>query len=111
MTQTQAPNLQKTQDKIAPSSENWSKIVSGLPSGERYLYQLFTLIKQGNLTVINPSGTAFHFGEESSPPMILKVYNPDTYDRALAFGALGFCEAYMEGWWDEENDRLAEMIG
>ncbi|MEO1376200.1 MAG: class I SAM-dependent methyltransferase [Cyanobacteria bacterium J06635_10] len=111
MTQTQAQNLQKTQDKIAPSSHNWSNILSKLPSGERYLYQLFTLIKEGNLTVINPSGTAFHFGEESSPPMILKVYNSDTYDRALAFGALGFCEAYMEGWWDEENDRLAEMIG
>ncbi len=111
MTQTQAATLQKTQDKIAPSSQNWGNILSKLPSGERYLYQLFTLIKEGNLTVINPSGTAFHFGEESSPPMILKVYNPDTYDRALAFGALGFCEAYMEGWWDEENDRLAEMIG
>ncbi len=111
MTRTQAPNLQKTQAKIAPSNQNWSNIISKLPSGERYLYQLFTLIKQGNLTVINPSGTAFHFGEESSPELILKVYNPDTYDRALAFGALGFCEAYMEGWWDEENDRLAEMIG
>lgn len=111
MTQTQTPNLQKTQEKIAPSNQNWSNIISGLPSGERYLYQLFTLIKQGNLTVINPSGKAFHFGEESSPELILKVYNPDTYDRALAFGALGFCEAYMEGWWDEENDRLAEMIG
>ena len=111
MTQTQAPNLQKTQDTIAASSQNWSNILSKLPSGERYLYQLFTLIKKGNLTVINPSGTAFHFGEESSPPLILKVYNPDTYDRALAFGALGFCEAYMDGWWDEENDKLADMIG
>jgi cyclopropane-fatty-acyl-phospholipid synthase len=111
MTQTQAPNLQKTQDKVSPSSQNWSNILSVLPSGERYLYQLFSLIKEGNLTVINPSGTAFHFGEESSPSLILKVYNPDTYDRTLAFGALGFCEAYMEGWWDEENDNIVELIG
>ena len=111
MTQTQAPNLQKTQEKISPSSHNWSNILSKLPSVERYLYKLFTLIKQGNLTVINPSGTAFHFGEESSPPLTLKIYNPDTYDRVLAFAALGFCEAYMEGWWDEENDNIVELIG
>lgn len=111
MTQTEARNLKKTQEVISPSSQNWDNIISGLPSGERYLYQLFTLIKQGNLTVINPEGQAFHFGEESSEAFYLKIHNRDTYDRALAFGALGFCEAYMEGWWDEENDRLAEMIG
>ena len=111
MTQTEARNLKETQQVISPSSQNWDNIISKLPSGERYLYQLFTLIKQGNLTVINPDGKTFHFGEESSEAFYLKIYNPDTYDRALAFGALGFCEAYMEGWWDEENDRLAEMIG
>lgn len=111
MTQTQAPDLQKTQEKIAPSNQNWSDIISKLPSGERYLYQLFTLIKEGNLTIINPSGTAFHFGEESSPALGLKIHNPDTYDRILTFGALGFCEAYMEGWWDEENDNIVELIG
>ena len=111
MTQTQAANIQNTQEIITPASQNWSNIISSLPSGERYLYQLFTLIKKGNLTVVNPSGKVFHFGEESSPGLCLKIHNPDTYDRALTFGVLGFCEAYMEGWWDEENDRLAEMIG
>ncbi len=111
MTQTKSPNIQNTQEIITPLSQNWSSIISSLPSGERYLYQLFTSIEEGNLTVVNPSGKVFHFGEESSPALCLKIYNSDTYDRALAFGALGFCEAYMEGWWDEENDRLAEMIG
>lgn len=111
MTQTQAPNRQNTQEIVTTSSQNWNSITSGLPSGERYLYQLFTLIKEGNLTVVNPNGQAFHFGEELSPALCLKIHNHDTYDRALAFGALGFCEAYMEGWWDEENDNLLELIG
>ncbi len=111
MTQTQAPNIQNTQEIITPANQNWSNIISKLPSGERYLYQLFSLIKEGNLTVVNPSGRVFHFGEESSPALCLKIHNPDTYDRALTFAVLGFCEAYMEGWWDEENDRLAETIG
>ena len=111
MTQIQAPNLQNKQEIITPLSQNWSSIISSLPSGERYLYQLFTLIKKGNLTVVNPSGKVFHFGEKLSQTLCLKIYNPDTYDRILAFAVLGFCEAYMEGWWDEENDNLLELIG
>ena len=96
MTQTEARNLKETQQVISPYSQNWDNIISKLPSGERYLYQLFTLIKQGNQTDINQDGKTFHFGEESSEAFYLKIYYPDTYDRALAFGALGFCEAYMD---------------
>lgn len=82
----------------------------GLPAGERYLYQLFSLITEGNLTVVNPTGKEFHFGNTSSLPLRLTVHNPQTYDRVLSFGTLGFCEAYMDGWWDEENNALAELI-
>lgn len=83
-----------------------------LPVGERYLYQLFSLIETGALTVINPENKVFYFGNvNSSPSLRLIVRHPNTYDRILAFGILGFCEAYMEGWWDEENDNLVELIG
>lgn len=85
---------------------------SNLPVGERYLYQLFSLIEAGDLTVVNPQGKVFHFGNgDRSPALRLIVRHPKTYDRILAFGILGFCEAYMEGWWDEENDNLVELIG
>ncbi|MBE9213624.1 class I SAM-dependent methyltransferase [Plectonema cf. radiosum LEGE 06105] len=111
MTQTQAPN-RENREIITPSSQNWSDRISRLPSGERYLYQLFSFIQEGNLTVTNPEGMVFHFGREDlSPALSLRIHNPHTYDRILAFGALGFCEAYMDGWWDEENDNLAELIG
>ncbi|MGF1674734.1 MAG: class I SAM-dependent methyltransferase [Rivularia sp. (in: cyanobacteria)] len=111
MTQTQAPNRQN-REIITPSSQNWSDRISRLPSGERYLYQLFSFIQEGNLTVTNPEGMVFHFGREDlSPSLSLRIHNPHTYDRILAFGALGFCEAYMDGWWDEENDNLVELIG
>lgn len=86
--------------------------LDGLPSGERYLYQLFSLIEVGYLTVINPQGKEFNFGDkESSPQLRLLIRNPNTYDRILTFGALGFCEAYMDRWWDEERDRVFELIG
>lgn len=83
-----------------------------LPSGERYLYELFSLIEEGDLTVVNPNGEVFQFGTPgSSAPLCLQIHNPDTYDRIFAFGTLGFCEAYMEGWWDEKNNNLVELIG
>ncbi|HEY9639471.1 MAG TPA: class I SAM-dependent methyltransferase [Coleofasciculaceae cyanobacterium] len=83
-----------------------------LPSGERYLYQLLSLIEEGHLTVINPQGKKFDFGTAgSSPHLHLVIHNQNTYDRVLTFGALGFCEAYMEGWWDEADNNLAELTG
>lgn len=86
--------------------------LDNLPSAERYLYQLFSLIEVGQLTVINPQGKEFNFGnKESSPQLQLLIHNPNTYDRILTFGDLGFCEAYMDGWWDEERDRIFDLIG
>ncbi|MEM8638701.1 MAG: cyclopropane-fatty-acyl-phospholipid synthase family protein [Cyanobacteria bacterium P01_G01_bin.54] len=83
-----------------------------LPSGERYLYQLLSLIEVGDLTVTNPTGKVFHFGQVGSDiPLHLILHNCDTCDRLLAFGTLGFCEAYMDGWWDEANHNLVELIG
>ncbi|TAD93204.1 MAG: methyltransferase domain-containing protein, partial [Bacteroidetes bacterium] len=65
-----------------------------------------------DLTVTNPDHQVFHFGKVGSEsPIHLIIHNANTYDRILTFGALGFCEAYMEGWWDEENDRLFELLG
>jgi cyclopropane-fatty-acyl-phospholipid synthase len=83
-----------------------------LPSGERYLYQLLSAIDKGDLTVINPQGKKFQFGiSGSETPLCLIIHNQGTYDRLLAFGALGFCEAYMDGWWDEENNDLHGLLG
>ncbi|NEQ30764.1 MAG: methyltransferase domain-containing protein [Leptolyngbya sp. SIO4C5] len=81
-----------------------------LPSGERYLYQLLGQIEQGHLTVTNPAGQSFQFGEAAAESLHLIIRDRRTYDRLISFGALGFCEAYMDGWWDEENNRVAEFI-
>lgn len=87
-------------------------MTQNLPSGERYLYQLFSLIESGDLSVSNPQGEEFQFGKAGSLPQLrLSIHNPKTYDRILTFGALGFCEAYMEGWIDEENDDISGLIG
>jgi len=86
--------------------------IQQLPSSERYLFQLFSRIENADLTVINPAGEAFQFGTPgTSVPLCLQIHNPGVYDRIFAFGTLGFCEAYMDGWWDEQNNNLVELIG
>ncbi|MFE4106274.1 class I SAM-dependent methyltransferase [Almyronema epifaneia] len=82
-----------------------------LPSGERYLYQLLGQISQGYLQVTNPEGQVFEFGTVATTPHLhLIIRDRRTYDRLVSFGALGFCEAYMDSWWDEENNQVAEFI-
>ncbi|MEO0407465.1 MAG: class I SAM-dependent methyltransferase [Cyanobacteria bacterium P01_A01_bin.135] len=108
-----------TQDKASPTqtvldAATDSKLAQrrSQPSGERYLYELLSLIESGDLTVVNPDGDRFQFGTPgSSVPVELHIHNPNTYDRIFAFGVLGFCEAYMEGWWDEGDSSLVELIG
>ena len=86
--------------------------MENLPSGERYLYQLFSLIEDGYLTVTNPNGRVFNFGRpDSKPHLHLTIRDQRTYDRILTFASLGFGEAYMDGWWDEADDNLVELIG
>ncbi|WP_347566153.1 class I SAM-dependent methyltransferase [Scytonema sp. UIC 10036] len=113
-TSSENTSAQPVDKKLDNSSVPVSKRdrFSNLPDGERYLYQLFSMIEDGDLTVTNPEGRVFHFGlAGSKEPLRLIVHNPNTYNRILTFGALGFCEAYMDGWWDEENNNLVELLG
>lgn len=100
------------QAPLSPNSPQWSDRLRQLPSGERYLYQLFSAISVGELTVTNPNGDSFLFGQAGAMPQLhLRIHNPNTYNRVLAFGTLGFCEAYMDGWWEEASNNLVELIG
>ena len=83
-----------------------------LPSAERYLYELFSAIEDGYLKVTNPEGQVFTFGNsETDPQLHLHIRDRRTYASIITFASLGFGESYMAGWWDEEKDRLAELIG
>ena len=85
--------------------------MDNLPTAERYLYELFSFISDGYLTVTNPSGQVFHFGSpETQPHLHLQIHDQRTYASIITFASLGFGEAYMDGWWDEAEDRLTELI-
>lgn len=73
-----------SQEKNAGFTATLNPSMSDLPAGERYLYQLFSLIETADLTVINPEGKAFHFGKAGlSLPLCLQIHNPSLYDRPL----------------------------
>ncbi|EKV03051.1 methyltransferase, cyclopropane fatty acid synthase [Leptolyngbya sp. PCC 7375] len=85
--------------------------MENLPTAERYLYELFSFISDGYLTVTNPSGQIFNFGSPDTQPHVhLQIHDQRTYASIITFASLGFGEAYMDGWWDEANDQLTELI-
>ncbi|MEM8808422.1 MAG: cyclopropane-fatty-acyl-phospholipid synthase family protein [Cyanobacteria bacterium P01_G01_bin.38] len=86
--------------------------MQNLPVGERYLYQLFSFIEDGYLTVTNPKGQEFNFGTKGTTPHLhLKIRDQRTYDSIITFASLGFGEAYMDGWFDVSDDDIVELIG
>ena len=42
-------------------------------------------------------------GRDAGPVCALHVHNADTFARLMREGELGFCDAYMEGWWDSPD--------
>ncbi len=102
-----------SQSKPRQRDQALSERIRQLPSSQRYFYELLSLIDdEGDLTVIDPQGETFQFGTPgTSTPLYFQIHHPKTYDRIFAFGVLGFCEAYMDGWWDEQNNNLVELAG
>lgn len=57
-------------------------------SGQSYRTRLERLLKHADITI------------NGDRPWDLQVQKQELYQRILAQGALGFGEAYMDGWWD-----------
>jgi len=69
----------------------------------RYFAAVFDVIgriPRGRLDIVLPDGRQFR-AEGSNPSFVaeLRVHNPDLFARLIREGDLGFCEAYVDGWW------------
>jgi cyclopropane-fatty-acyl-phospholipid synthase len=73
---------------------------SGLP---RYFAAVFDVAKKlnrGRMDFRMPDGRLFRVeGKTPGPAVELIVHNPDIFARMIREGDLGFCDAYLEGWW------------
>ena len=81
---------------------------TGLP---RYFPQVLAhakALKRGRIDVTLPDGRRFRVqGAQPGPAVEIAVHNPDLFARLLREGALGFCEAYMDGWWSTPDLQAA----
>ncbi len=73
---------------------------TGLP---RYFTRVFATacgMGHGRLDFVLPDGRRFRAEAQASGPVAeLRIVNPDIFSRLIREGDLGFCEAYLDGWW------------
>ena len=69
----------------------------------RYFAQVFEMTKKmnsGRLDFELPDGRVFRAnGKQPGPVSQLKIHNADVFARLIREGDLGFCDAYLDGWW------------
>jgi cyclopropane-fatty-acyl-phospholipid synthase len=69
----------------------------------RYFTQVFDLVgklNSGRVDFILPDGRRFRAeGSKPGPVAEVTINNPDVFARLVREGDLGFCDAYLDGWW------------
>jgi cyclopropane-fatty-acyl-phospholipid synthase len=63
---------------------------------------------RGHLSMCLPDGRCLEIGQETGqevglPRAVIRVTNPKFFTRCVLFGAIGFAEAYIDGYWDTDN--------
>lgn len=77
------------------------------PLSIKLLCKLLARIRVGELKLVAPDGTAFHFqGATPGPSGTIVIRNQDAVRRTFWGGDLGLAEAYMDGQW-ETTDLMA----
>ncbi|MEO6301094.1 MAG: SAM-dependent methyltransferase, partial [Paracoccaceae bacterium] len=73
---------------------------TGLPRYFTAAFATISRLQRGRLDFRLPDGRVFRAdGKKPGPIAELTVINPDVFARLVRDGDLGFCEAYLEGWW------------
>ncbi|MGB8813127.1 MAG: cyclopropane-fatty-acyl-phospholipid synthase family protein [Paracoccaceae bacterium] len=57
-------------------------------------------VQRGRLDFVLSDGRRFRVeGKHPGPVAEIDIHHPDLFSRLIREGDLGFCEAYLEGWW------------
>ncbi|WP_377505087.1 class I SAM-dependent methyltransferase [Octadecabacter sp. R77987] len=71
-----------------------------LPRYFASVFDVISRIPRGRVDIILPDGRHFRAeGLDAGFVAQLQVHNDDLFARLIREGDLGFCEAYMDGWW------------
>ena len=74
---------------------------ANLPRHFSAVHEVASRLAEGRLDFVLPDGRRFRCaGRRPGEVAEIRVLNPDLFARMLREGELGFCEAYLDGWWD-----------
>ncbi|MDO9640346.1 MAG: cyclopropane-fatty-acyl-phospholipid synthase family protein [Pseudotabrizicola sp.] len=77
---------------------------TGLP---RYFTQAFAVanrLGEGRLDFVLPDGRRFRLeGAKPGPIAEIAIHNNELFARMIREGDLGFCDAYLDGWWSSPD--------
>jgi cyclopropane-fatty-acyl-phospholipid synthase len=85
---------------LAPAVLTSTKGQSGLPRYFSAVFERAQSLERGRLDFRLPDGRVFRI-EGKAPGLAgeITIHNPDVFVRLIRDGDLGFCDAYLEGWW------------
>jgi cyclopropane-fatty-acyl-phospholipid synthase len=73
---------------------------TGLPRYFAAAFGVVSRLQEGRLDFVLPDGRRFRAeGARPGPVAEITIHNPDTFARLIREGDLGFCDAYLDGWW------------
>ncbi len=82
---------------------------SNLPRYFAPVFDVVKTLKRGRIDIVLPDGRTFRAeGPDAGYVAELQIHNADLFARIIREGDLGFCEAYMDGWWSSP-DLMAFM--
>ncbi|MEL6979779.1 MAG: cyclopropane-fatty-acyl-phospholipid synthase family protein [Pseudomonadota bacterium] len=82
----------------------------GLPRWFAVMFRAVARLDCGALEWQTPDGRVFRAeGARPGPEARIVAHDPRMFGRILRHGNLGFCEAYMDGWWSAEPNLQAVM--
>ncbi len=89
--------------------------VRGEPNLPRYFAAVFEVASQlaeGRLDFVFADGRRFRCeGKAPGEAAEIVVKNPDLFARMVREGELGFCEAYLDGWWETPDlQALLDLV-
>jgi cyclopropane-fatty-acyl-phospholipid synthase len=73
---------------------------TGLPRYFAAAFAVASRLQEGRLDFTLPDGRRFRV-EGAKPGLVaeIAIHNPDLFARLIREGDLGFCDAYLDGWW------------
>lgn len=85
---------------------------AGLPRFFATVFGLANEIPHGAADFVLPDGRRFRAGRGAGEPRAtLYVHHPDLFARLVRDGDLGFCEAYLDGWWSTSDlQALMDLV-